>query len=244
MYAFIINAQSGHGKGRRIWEKVRKKADRLGLEYEFYLTNQKADVAKAFEALARNQELKAVIAVGGDGTVQGMLSHVMDLDLPLGVIPAGSGNDFARALAVPPSPEQALDYVLNGTVSDMDLIQIDERYGLTIAGTGLDAEVAFHFDHSWYKQTLSAVKLGTLGYLFSLLAVFLKFQPVSLSLTIDGKTYDYKNVWMAAVGNTPYYGGGMKVCPAAKPDDGMLEICLIHGGTPLKLLFGILPRIF
>jgi diacylglycerol kinase (ATP) len=204
------------------------------------------------------EEVQAILVFGGDGTVHRHLGALVSLKTPVLVVPAGSGNDFARALGICKVRHAlgAWRRWVSGTGNcrtiDLGLItpavpHSDEQtakpvYFSCAAGVGLDGEISRRANAlpRWLKSH------G--GYALSLPAALASFQPFAITLRgndHDGtKRLDISQPAMAAVfANTPYYGGGMKVAPRARMDDGLLDVCMIRAISKLKLL-GVFPSVY
>jgi len=199
-----------------------------------------------------------ILLFGGDGTIHRHLGQFVRLGLPLLVVPAGSGNDFARALGLHRVRDSLAAWrklcTGAGNVRAIDLGIItpakaardsapDSRYFATVAGVGIDGEVARRANEfpRWLR--------GHGGYLVSLVPTIFRFAPVRMRILSAGEDAaewaarsDQPNL-LAAFGNTPAYGGGMKIAPQAKMDDGLLDVCIVGGVNPFKLL-GLLPSVY
>jgi len=207
---------------------------------------------------ASSAEADVILLFGGDGTIHRHLAQLIRLGLPVLVVPAGSGNDFARALGI----RRTLDSVAawqkfhtgNANVRPIDIGVIDPvmaempapRYFCSIAGIGLDSEVARRANQlpRWLR--------GHGGYLFTLVPTIFRFAPVLIKILMpgDGKTPNQpwtlrsnRPTTLAAIANTPVYGDGMKIAPRAQLDDGLLDICIVGAVSPFKL-FRLFPTVY
>ncbi|HEY4905511.1 MAG TPA: diacylglycerol kinase family protein [Candidatus Sulfotelmatobacter sp.] len=206
------------------------------------------------------EQADIIVIFGGDGTVHHNLAQLVALNLPVLVVPAGSGNDFARALGLR-SVEDSLRawqkfYRQRSNVRSIDLGVIrplepdhdapasnqpppdaSARYFCTVAGVGLDAEVARR------ANTLPRWLRGHGGYALSLFPTLFRFAPFAMQIRTRaddaGKTdWNLRSTgptMLAAFANTSSYGGGMKIAPHAQVDDGLLDVCVIGGIDPFKL---------
>lgn len=184
-----------------------------------------------------------LVVVGGDGTLQSVMPELVGYDIPLGIIPAGSGNDFARALGIPLNPKQALEYLLDGGIKKIDIVQTGSQYCVTVIGIGIDGKVAQTVNDSGYKKWFNYFRLGHFSYVLSLFQVLLQYRPNTVTLIVDGTEMTFSNVWLIAVANIPNYGGGMLICPGASCSDGVLDICIVHGISRFEFL-RIFPQVF
>ena len=194
----------------------------------------------------------AALIFGGDGTVHRYLPQLYQLKIPMLVVPAGSGNDFARSLGIR-SEKIALrawkQFCAEGkNVREIDLGVIQpcnvaesgagdsEILFCCVAGVGMDAEANARANRMpvWLKRW------G--GYLLAALQSLVAFEPVEMCVTAGQKEVR-RSAFFVAVGNAHRYGGGMKVAPRALPDDGLLDICLVGKMNKLKLLCWV-PAIF
>jgi len=217
-------------------------------------------------------DLDAILVFGGDGTVHRHLGALVKLGLPVLVVPAGSGNDFARALGLLRVRDslEAWRKFRSGSgnlrIVDLGLITslIVERaagpepaegsppvvdrgsvvYFSCAAGVGLDGEI------SRRANALPRWLRAHGGYALSLPPALLRFRPVLLKLSVAGSSQSdefrlrsQQPVTAAVFANTPVYGGGMRVAPKAKMDDGLLDVCLIREMSKLKLL-GVFPSVY
>jgi diacylglycerol kinase (ATP) len=201
---------------------------------------------------ARSGEADAILIFGGDGTIHRHLSQLVQLQLPVLIVPCGSGNDFARALGLRgmrDSLECWRDFLATGNnikVIDLGIIkplpQPDAgeapaphgHYFCTVAGMGLSSEVTRRANRlpRWLRAN------G--GYALCLLPALLKFAAVQATIaawSAEGPTRHPRTerAFLAAFANTPAYGGGMKIAPRARLDDGNLDVCVIGEASKFKL---------
>jgi diacylglycerol kinase (ATP) len=203
---------------------------------------------------AEQEKLDAVLIFGGDGTVHRHLPALVKLGVPVLVVPAGSGNDFARALGISNvrdslSAWKAFVSVANkvravdlGTITALEM-PFTTTYFSCAAGVGLDGEIARR------ANALPRWLRSHGGYAFSLPPALLQFRAFDLKLSVaQGSPEEFclrshQPVLAAVFANTPVYGGGMKVAPTAKMDDGLLNICVIRDISKVKLL-SVFPSVY
>lgn len=188
--------------------------------------------------------ISAALIFGGDGTLHRYLPHLHQQKIPVLVVPAGSGNDFARTLGIR-NIQTALHTwqqfcAGKNNVRDIDLGVIraggKEILFCGVAGVGMDSNA------NAYANLMPPKLKRAGGYVLAALQALIAFKPVQMTVTTEQGTFRGQAFFMA-VGNAQSYGGGMQVTPRAKPDDGLLDICLVRKMSKLKLL-AWMPTIF
>lgn len=241
MLLFVVNGKAGNGRGSKAWRMVEAELRRRGVGYRAIAAASAEETTAAVREALQAGDVQAVAAVGGDGTLHALLPLLAGSGIPLGLIPAGSGNDTARAFGIPRRPLAALETFLAGRTQPADLIRFgadtgEKRLALTSLAIGLDAAVVHDVNSSRYKRWCNRLGLGSLAYIVGLLRVLAKYKPRTVTVTVDGETRTFRNVWLSAVTNTSSYGGGLRINPDARPADGRLHVCVVHGCTALRLL--------
>jgi diacylglycerol kinase (ATP) len=234
-FFFIVNPSANDGKAISAWEQVRSHLDKQGIEYDFALSKSADDV----EHIAREAAScpgTVIVGVGGDGTMQRIAAAMAGSDAVLGTIPAGRGNDFARSWQIPHDVGAACDVLLHGRTVGVDLGCCNGRYFLNVLGTGLDAEVALEANIRFKRFS------GTVGYLLALFRQLVVYKPCKVNILLDGEPVS-DEVWLVAVANACYYGGGMKVAPDADPQDGLADVIVVGSVSRLKFL-QLFPRVY
>ncbi len=235
----IINPEAGRGTARRIWPRIYDLLEQHQIPYESYFTKYHGHASLLASTLVKNDlknELEKIIVVGGDGSINEVISGIYNycakkLDrLKLGVIPAGTGNDFARSLGIPLDSQKAIKIIKKDNTRLIDLGMVNSRPFVNICGVGFDAAVAEELNKN------RGILPGKIAYLYTLLKCLIKFKNISLNITLDNKERIESKALLAAVGNTGFYGGGMKIIPSAKPDDDYFHICLVKDVGILEIL--------
>lgn len=249
MYYFIVNPKSRTGLGAQVWQDVQAEIKSRRLSYQAFLTEYRGHATKLTRQICQKSRGDFLIVIGGDGTLQEVLSGLqVSSDITLGYIPAGSGNDFARSMKIPKDPLSALKLILSSPPAismDVGVLKSGNRKGAfgISCGMGFDAAICHAALSSRLKNLLNRIHLGKLTYAFLALRLLFAFRPFTLELTLDGQQQTFEQVYFVAVMNQPYEGGGFLFCPDARPDDGLLDVLVIHQMSKLKLLL-CLPTAF
>lgn len=215
----LVNPTSGKGRGARLLDPVSAQLRAAGIDVDVVVGR---DGDEAFDLLRDRvaREVDAVLAIGGDGLVNIALQVVGGTEIPLGIVPAGTGNDIARSLGLDPTaPEAAVRHVVDGTVRRIDLGRANGRWFAAVLGSGFDSMVNERANRmSW--------PTGRSRYNVAIVAELRTFRPVPFTLHLDGERWETEAM-LVAVGNGPSYGGGMRVCPDASLDDGLLDVTVL-----------------
>lgn len=186
--------------------------------------------------------LDAILIFGGDGTVHRHLSDLVRLQLPVLVVPRGSGNDFARSLEIGNLAQAAVAWkyfvaggnnvraVDLGILTPLGSSTQQHRYFSCVAGVGLDVATAR------IANNLPRWLRGHGGYALSLPVALARFTPPQVELRVDAEPHSSAPRLLAAFANTPWYGGGMRIAPKADMTDGLLDACIIGTMSKAKLL--------
>lgn len=228
---FIVNPRAGRGAGLRVWQRVGGLvARRPGVDA---VVAAGPAETRAAAADAVRAGIERVVVVGGDGTLAAVAGELAHSATALGVVPAGTGNDFCRNTGIPRRIEPALDIALRARIASMDLGQASGQHTfLNAAGLGFDAEVAAAAAR--YPRGLG----GTFPYLLGALSTLVWYKPVHVELTVDDQAFAGPVV-LIAIANGRFYGGGMQIAPGARADDGRLDVCIagdLSRGELLRLL--------
>ena len=229
-YFLIVNLIAGRGRCKQLFPKIKEAIDRRNLDYDLHYTNEPleaVDVAK----LGIEAGFTHIIAMGGDGTVNEVANGIVTSGQPavLGVIPAGTGNDFIRMLGIPPDPIAAIDFLLSDNERVIDLGQVvGDRYFVNGLGIGIDAQVA--------RDVLLKEHIhGTVAYLHAAIKEVFKFKAFPVTLSGDGWTEEYKLLSLG-IANGKYCGGGFKLAPRADVTDGVIDVAAIEDFPKLERL--------
>lgn len=219
---FIVNPAAGPRKHLSQITEIEEFCNTHNVTYDILLTKGCGDATR----LAKEHSNKdIVVAVGGDGTVNEVVNGMIRSDVVLGIIPIGTGNDFAHQLGYTNDIRKNLSILLGTTIVNLDVgLFNNERYFVNGFSIGFDAEVA-----AQVKKFTKYVS-GLPAYLASLLSVLPRYESKRISFTLDNNDMIVEmedESFLLAVNNGTTYGGGFKVTPSAKMDDGVFTICFV-----------------
>ena len=235
-WTLIANPAAGGGRGARVAERGRRRLLQAGMEVSLDWTSRRGQ-ARELAAAARDRGSAVVVVCGGDGTVAEVLPVLAGGETSLGLLPAGTCNDLARALGIGISEDPAMRVLLEGQPRPIDLGRCGDRLFATVASFGFDAEVGEEMAEG--RSPLP----GTAGYLYTALRRLRGYRPAPVCLRGEFGVRE-QEVFLLAMGNTPSYGGGLRICPEADPTDGRLDLCLVDGSISTREVLALVPRIF
>ncbi len=224
----IVNPTAGRGRAGRWMEKALPYLQERGAEVSVSESRSREHLIE-LGAEASRDDWDRVVACGGDGTLNLMIRE-MDLRRNVvGILPFGSGDDFARLLGIPRDLELACEMLFTERVREVDVALANGIRYLGVAGLGFDSEVARYANQNVRFLNGSAV------YLYSIFRVIGRFRPHRVTLTLDGSE-SQEEIMFAAVGNSERYGGGIRIVPTARIDDRKLDLCLVRKCSKWQLL--------
>ena len=237
MWGLVINPVSGQGKGATVGTYVAGYLNSRGIKYEIIIGRDGIDQADSLKRfLDRNPDCNGVIAVGGDGLLHLVLQKITPAQVPLAVIPAGTGNDFVRTLGWSPDDvDTILESVLSKKPRSVDLGLVDGEWFAAILSTGFDSIV------NEKANTMSWPK-GPMKYNAAIAIELPRFAPRYYEIVLDDRTISTQAM-LIAVANGRSYGGGMLVCPDADITDGYFDVMVLHPVSKLEFI-KVFPRVF
>ena len=225
------------GRGAHSWPLYEAELQKRGAAIR--ATQKAGDAARlAREAIEAGADF--LVAAGGDGTLGEVAGVILESEreVRLGVLPLGTGNDFARTLGVWGEPKRALDAIFEGQTRRVDVGRIEcnrrQRVWLNVAGCGFDALVAKRINDWGARKTMRYAR-GLAAYLLATARELAGFRAFDARLELDGETLETSAV-LVAVANAKSYGGGMLVCPDARLDDGLFDVCVIQKVSRIEFL--------
>ncbi len=207
-----------------------------GIDHD-YVETQSSEHAISTIIDAGNDGFTDILAIGGDGTIHHAANAAINAGLTLGIVPAGSGNDFANSLHIDENPEKAIQtFIANNRIS-INVTKVttsqDEYYSINVTDAGMGGKVA--------KESLSRLKWlhGRLKYNILAMGVLLKFKEVPTVIKIDGREMEL-NIRLIAAGLGQTFGSGMNILPDARFDMDRMQIGILHDATRLQTLNALL----
>lgn len=241
---FIVNEFSRNGK--KITKQLKQVMELFDNTYEVHVTQYKEHATLLAESFAnKNDTHSLIVAVGGDGTLNEVVRGLVNAGnhLPVGYVPTGSGNDFARSLDLPMTIETAVRNItektkprlldiLIGTSENSDIVAVNS------IGFGLDGMVINKIDQTKNKQTI-----GKFSYLASVLSAYFLQKPFPLKLVADGKLFTYGEALLIVCTNNKFFGGGIPIHPQADATDELIDVVVaekVSFRELLSILFSVL----
>lgn len=238
----LTNPAAGHGRGESAIKPTLRALREQGLDVTTISASSREEAeARCLEAVADQPDL--VISIGGDGThavaVQAAVAH----GVPLAIIPAGTGNDLARALGIPrKSVDATIDIALNGEARSVDVARVrtasTDRHYVTVLTSGFDSLVTDRTNTMTWPH-------GRARYVTAIAVEYVRLKSQPFRVVVDGEVVHDGRAILTAVGNTESYGGGMRMCAGADPTDGLLDVTVLDDVPHPRLqLPQVLPRVF
>ena len=240
MWLVVSNSNAGKGKGSILARDFIKLLSDNGLENKLIDCDTFAETSILLEREIKSNRYNYLIAVGGDGLVNLCLQMVAEKQICLGVIPAGTGNDFARATGFNGKSVGEIFSI----ISESKPIKIDlgkavsaggSKWFVQVLSTGFDAIVNSLANRMVWPR-------GKSKYTIATILILSRFKSIPYKFEIDGKSIE-QNAMLLVVANGESYGGGMRICPGASNSDGIFDILIVRPVTKIVLLT-IFPKVF
>jgi len=234
--AFLVNPASANGSTGKRWPELRQRAQGLGLDGDQLLSERQGHLTALAREAAASHDL--LVVVGGDGTLNEVVNGVAGLETELAVLPAGTGQDFGKTHGIPTAFDDAVRVALTGAARPVDLGRATfrdgangeaVRYFANVGSAGMSGAVARR------ANSMSKRLGGRTTFFYALVREFVAWKNTEVTVTLDG---DERRGPMhdVIVANGRWHGGGMKLAPDAKPDDGLFDVVLIGDVTKLDFV--------
>ncbi len=240
---FILNPNARNSGSMAVWNQLRLELEQLEIPFTLWTTEYPGHATQLTRLILEQDDTSCIIAVGGDGTLFEVINGFVGFpEALLGFVGAGSGNDFCRGASIPIKPEAALALITSEPQQKVSLdcgkftTDHSGRFASSV-GMGVDAVVTETVNKSSLKTTFNRLKLGKLVYLMIFLRSIWTFSKPTIEVEVDDVSKCYKDVWLVNIANNPYFGGGIKVSPEAKMNDGLFHVMVVHSYSKWMLLF-------
>jgi diacylglycerol kinase (ATP) len=230
---FLLNPAAGRWGASARLDRLRVLASAAGAG--LVVSKSGADIAVQARRAVEDGVARLVVA-GGDGTMHQAAQGLAGSACALGVVPLGTGNDLAGTLGIPHDLDAAAGRALTGGVRHLDLARIETTVCIGYAGVGFDSVVT-RFANEEVKRLR-----GPLVYVYAVLHTLATFKPPAMRVVHDAGTFEGRAMF-AVVANLPRFGGGMRIAPAALPDDGWLDLVIVRELSRLRLL-AVFPKVY
>lgn len=214
---FIVNPISGTKRKEILPHLIEKESKKSGFSYQIRYTK----AAKHAIEISKNerQNFDIIVAVGGDGTVNEVANGLIGGEAALGIVPMGSGNGLARYLKYSMNVKKSIQQIANFNIHKVDHISINQKYNsFNVCGLGFDAHISEKFHNHGKRGLFSYIKL--------IIREFFNYTDKNYSITIDTNTKIERKAFMISIGNSTQFGNNAHICPHAKINDGLMDICI------------------
>jgi len=226
-----VNPVSGKNKAKLKMNQLAILLKENKIDFMIFET-QPYHYAMDLKSVIIENNITHVFAVGGDGTAHEVLNSIVDLDVFFGIVPFGSGNDFARVLKLPQKIDKVFDMIQKNNYVVIDVGQIKDRYFLNY--------ISFGFDVAILKQSIKYKRFlhSGLAYVFAVVTTLINYKCQFLKIN-----HEDLRLYLSTIHNGKFYGGGMKINPFAEINDGILDLCTVKKMNRFKLLL-LFPSVF
>jgi len=238
LYVLIlaINPISGRGHARKRALVAKKYFADLGVPAALVEGNSLVDFRQKLIYELENEPVSGVVAFGGDGFIHEIIQHIVPREISLGVIPCGTGNDFARSIDIYRlSLNQQLELIAQTKSRSIDLGRVGSTWFVAILSTGFDALVNDRANAMQWPK-------GRMRYNIAMIEKIVALRAHSYRIRLDGEFVDVQAT-LVTVANGPSYGGGMKVCPDATLTDGLFDV-MVLGKVSRTELLKVFPKVY
>lgn len=252
-YHIIANMQAGSGNGKKTALLTEEYFIKHNIPFEIYQTEYRNHAIELIKGVLEKFNMSdRLLVIGGDGTLHEVISGLKEIksDIPIGYLPAGTGNDFARTIGLTSKLHHLLDEIVNAEVATSiecfvyhDKASDTHGVGLNSMGFGFDGTVIHLMDQETKPTSwLSKKMFSSWSYLAMVIDAFKNRKTFDVTVSVDGKEHQFSNVLIAGLMNHPYFGGGIKIDPEAKANNQELAIMIIQN-ISFFMLLRLLPQV-
>ncbi len=233
----IVNKTAGGKRGKKVQKALSAVETRLkerNIEYFVHATEYKGHATKLTKQLI-DDGAKKIVVLGGDGTLHEVINGFDNFEnVSLGLIPCGTGNDFASAIGLPKNPINAIDLIIDGTPKYTDFMQLPTVRGINVIGAGIDVDVLVAYSKLKRKNKF--------GYTWCLIKTLFNINFIKFTAKVNGQTVSHSS-FIAAIANGSRFGGGLPICPIADPTDKKLNFVAVKEIKGLKIVNALLKLV-
>lgn len=230
----IVNKTAGGKSGKKVKKTlfaVEKRLKNRNISYSIHQTEYKGHGAILTKELIENGA-NTIVVLGGDGTLHEVINGFDNFEkVSLGLIPCGTGNDFASAVGLPTDPVKAIDLIIDGTPKYTDFMQLPTVRGINVIGAGMDVDVLVAYNKLKRKNKF--------GYTWCLIKTLFNINYIKFTAKTNGGTTNHSS-FIAAIANGSRFGGGIPICPVANPTDKKLNFVSVEEIRGLKIIGALL----
>jgi diacylglycerol kinase (ATP) len=238
LYVLIlaINPTSGRGRAQRQAKLAGEYFRSRDIDVREIEGTSLQDFRKKLLIFLDSEKVSGVIALGGDGFIHEIIQHLVSRDIPLGVIPCGTGNDFARSIGVFDLPfSRQLELIEKHDATHIDLGTVQDQWFAAILSSGFDALVNDRANSMRWPR-------GRMRYNIAMIEKLIALRPHSYRIRVDERYLEVQAT-LVTVANGSSYGGGMKVCPDASINDGLFDVMVLGRVSRIELL-KVFPKVY
>ncbi len=232
---FIINPVAGDGSSKLLLSKIKEKMSSQSAVIDFKISSHKGHITELAEE-AVHEKFTDLIVAGGDGTIIEAVNGILGAPIRLGILPSGTGNDYARSVGISSDFDEAMENILETDIVLSDIGLVNGEAFLNSVGVGIDSDVVET------TQKIKNMFPGSMAYALSTVKSILTYRAKHVRIHLDDVVLERK-VMLIAIGNGKYIGGGMKITPNAKVDSGDFEICIVRDISKPRFL-KLFPSVF
>ena len=230
---YLVNPVSGTSKKDSIEALINRKTKEQSIKFDMLSTNPLGNYDFLKDKIEQDR-ITDVVMVGGDGTVNSVVSALQGVKVNFGIVPMGSGNGLAYCAGIPKNPVKALDLIFQGNATNVDGFRINDQFSYMLSGLGFDAQVAHDFANSSSR--------GLFTYTHQSLFNFFKAHPYQFEIVLNGFSF-FSDAFFICIANSNQFGNNFKIAPKASLNDGLLDIVVVQKMNKAKLPFAILRQI-
>ena len=224
----LLNPAAGRNKARGRLNQALEVLRAAGINPKIEESRSREHLVELARRAAESRP-DVVVSAGGDGTHHYVINGLVGSDVPFGILSLGSGNDFSSGLGIPVNPRAAAETLIHGQPRAIDLAKVGPTVYGCIAGVGFDSLVTRFANEHVHRVH------GSLAYAWAILRCLKFYRPHALEIRSNSRDFSGEVIFVT-IGNSISYGGGVKMAPRARLDDGLLDVCIVPAMSRLELL--------